>query len=260
MNLRHTLILISILFMKNSLSECNGVVDVGLWRMEIGGSIIGQGGTGSGAIKRQKDSSTTFGAKLEMFENPVTVQYNKVSYNTTVDIQAKVTFDGQDYDLGENIELGVDWSTVDITFRGGEFFQNIHNHHTGLYSGMRLVYGIQAVQTDIVLESINTGSKSTVDASFPIPFIGVEGHLALEENLQLGFGIKGLKFSAADSDLSYFDSMAGLYYFFEGEREVSAFLGYKDRSLDITIDKGTNQEAGLDLSMKGPVLEASIGF
>ena len=125
-------------------------------------------------------------------------------------------------------------------------------------SNFNFIVGLQWIDAAVSIEGIRgagAAPTSRFDETLPLPYIGFETDIALQDAWRLVGAFKILELSLAGNELSFQDAELGIRYLLDGESDQmgSIFLGYRKRNFDVTVNEGDLNEAHVDFELDGLV-------
>jgi hypothetical protein len=242
-------------FLCSRLYAFSGVTPwVNLFQGELSGSL----GTGPGAqIGSKRESSMGCGLDLHVLGKTMRFEYENYETMTSLRPLGSMTFDGNTYLSGDNIDMEFLWDTFDFSYRWLHYDLNppggIRTFSWDLYTGLQGA----GFETTIFGGRAGTTLKTKETSDFLIiPYLGFEANWRISDMLLFEGGYKISTVDILGSDLAYDDFKVGLRLFVnrKDDSKTSVGISYRKKMVDAEFSSGA-AASPLDFSIDG--LQAS---
>lgn len=218
------------------------------WWNVIDGTLSGSGGT-EAALRSDERTSYTID-----FHNPrVGYSYTNVAHDSR--LTGTFVFDGQAFNA--NAVNTIYHQTLSIV--DGFYRFNCYDSRD-LWFDFLLGGKLLFVNANVTAP----GARADVDATVPLPELGLIGSYTLLDNIKFRGFLKGAFGAMSDSSATVLDSEIEFVYTFPGDREYAFLnqfsLGYKYMMLDFSVNQDAADEAGGSITLDGPFFKYQAMF
>lgn len=260
--MRRLLVAGLVLALSSDLAAWSGITpELRYWQSSLDGSLFSNN-AGNATISGDDSASIGVGLNLHFLGFSSKLTYQPVSYNSALSVNQNFQFDGQNYNVGDQLLMDLDWNTLDWQYRWGHFGWD--KSGTGGFDAKFLV-GVQVVDAAVKIQGSRAGvavANSNFSETVPIPYIGFEGNVKVQDHFRLEVSHKRFDLGVGDHDVSYADSEFGLRYFPTKDHEKlgSFYLGYQMKDMRAVFNENQNNESGINFDLKGLVASYRIHF
>lgn len=254
-------LLVLFLILTNASQAVTGLTpSIMLWGSELSGSLKDSNGFAN--IKRESNVAPGLSINLHFLGTSTRWEYQPFSYSTKVNVASNFSFDGSTYQVGDQLDLEMDWKQYDLEFRMASFGWD--RPDTGGFDA-KFSTGIKLIQAGLTLSGKRGNGqapKVQFDEKIPVPYLGVNANLRLSGHWRLDSNVKYLDLSFDETSVKHHDWSIGLRYYTnpKSEKIGSFFMGWREQVFDLMVNKGAADESRLDLKQSGLHASYQIHF
>lgn len=232
-----------------------------LWGSELSGSLKGNG-EGSASIQRESNVAPGISLNIHFLGTNTRWEYQPFSYSTKVNVVSNFQFDGSAYQLGDQLDLEIDWKQYDLEFRMAKFGWD--RPDAGGFD-FKFTTGIKLIQAGVSLSGTRGNGlapKVNFDEKIPVPYVGFAANFRVSGHWRLDTGLKYLDLDLSDNSVKHHDWSVGLRYYPnpKSEKIGSFFMGWREQAFDLIVNENAADESRLDLKQSGLHASYQIHF